>query len=139
MLHGFTGADGADPAAGVIFDSSGALYSTTMYGGKDFFCCSLKAFGNGTVFKLTPPRAPGGAWTESVLHSFTGGSDGAHPYAGLIFDRAGALYGTTEGGGAYGYGTVFKLTRQRLRAVPGPKPCCTVSRRPMTEPIPILV
>jgi uncharacterized repeat protein (TIGR03803 family) len=64
--------------------------------------------GCGTVFKLKPPGATGGTWTETVLHSFTG-TDGADPEAGLIADASGALYGTT-GGGAGGNGTVFKLT-----------------------------
>jgi uncharacterized repeat protein (TIGR03803 family) len=60
------------------------------------------------VFKLTPPASSGGAWTESVLHSFIG-SDGANPSAGVTY-KAGMLYGTTYAGGTYGYGTVFKLT-----------------------------
>jgi uncharacterized repeat protein (TIGR03803 family) len=102
VLHSFTGSDGDYPWAGLIFDGSGALYGTTTGGG---------ASGNGTVFKLTPPTISGGAWTESGLHSFAGGTaDGGGPRAGLIFDASGALYGTTDGGGAHGAGTVFKLT-----------------------------
>jgi uncharacterized repeat protein (TIGR03803 family) len=66
------------------------------------------------VFELTPPATLGGAWSESILHSFTGGSDGGYPYAGL-FDAAGNLYGTTGGGGATNRGTVFAL------APPAPK------------------
>ena len=62
----------------------------------------------GTVFELTP--AAGGGWTEKVLHSFGNGTDGADPYAGLIFDAAGNLYGTTDEGGTYNHGTVFELT-----------------------------
>ncbi len=101
-LHSFTGGtDCAHPYAGLIFDQNGALYGTTYDGG---------ALHQGTVFKLTPPAVGQTAWTETVLHSFTGGTDGAHPYAGLIFDQNGALYGTTVVGGASDFGTVFKLT-----------------------------
>ena len=73
------------------------LYGTTSYGG---------SFYAGTVFKLTPGDA---GWTETVLHSFNG-IDGGYPGAGLIQGALGALYGTTQYGGSFGYGTVFKLT-----------------------------
>jgi uncharacterized repeat protein (TIGR03803 family) len=66
-------------------------------------------WGNGTVFKLTPAR---GAWTETVLYNFTGhNGDGAAPgcIGHLILDGSGALYGTTQSGGASNAGTVFKL------------------------------
>ncbi len=98
VLHsfGFPG-DGRHPYAGLITDSSGALYGTTADGGSDY----------DTVFKLT--RDGAGGYTHSVLKSFNG-SDGSHPYAGLIADSAGALYGTTSYGGSSGVGTVFKLT-----------------------------
>jgi uncharacterized repeat protein (TIGR03803 family) len=83
----------------VIFHAAGNLYGTTNYGG---------AYGWGVVFKLAPN--PDGTWTERVLHSFTGGADGAHPTnAGLIFDANGNLYGTTAAGGADGQGVVFEL------------------------------
>jgi uncharacterized repeat protein (TIGR03803 family) len=98
VLYSFTGgADGSNPYyADVIFDKSGNLYGTTVGGG---------TFNSGTVFELSP--ATGGGWTESVLYSFSGGFadgldgvlDGAIPYAGLVFDSAGNLYGTTFGGG----------------------------------------
>jgi uncharacterized repeat protein (TIGR03803 family) len=94
------GADGAYPLAGVISDSVGNLYGTTAGNGQS----SL-----GTMYRLTPPGVPGGAWTETTLHTFAGGSDGSGPAAGLIFGRGGALYGTTAGGGAFGKGTVFKV------------------------------
>src|SRR5262249_3802776 len=64
------------------------------------------AYGSGVVFELKPN--PDGSWTESVLHSFMG-TDGAIPRAGLIFDAAGNLYGTTNNGGPYSDGVVFKL------------------------------
>jgi hypothetical protein len=62
--------------------------------------------GGGTVFELTPQA--GGGWTEQVLYSFGKGPDGGNPYAGLIFDAAGNLYGTTAEGGTYSAGTVFE-------------------------------
>jgi uncharacterized repeat protein (TIGR03803 family) len=105
VLYSFKGSpeDGNFPAAGLIADAQGALYGTTVLGGSHY--------AYGTVFKLTPPAKGQTGWTESVLHSFGGSpSDGAAPYAGLIFDAQGALYGTTYGGGSVGGGTVFKLT-----------------------------
>jgi uncharacterized repeat protein (TIGR03803 family) len=107
VLYSFSGgADGANPWAGLIFDAAGKnLYGTTVSGGGSTMC----AGGCGTAFTLKPNSD--GNWTESVLHSFTGGADGAGPVAGLIFDAARKnLYGTTPGGGASGDGTVFKLT-----------------------------
>jgi uncharacterized repeat protein (TIGR03803 family) len=117
-LYTFTGGtDGGAPSAGLIFDSSGALYGTTSFGG-DPACVQGESCG--TVFKLTLPSGGSGAWTESVLYAFTGGSDGAAPEASLIFDSTGALYSTTIGGGEFsstcglgpgaGCGTVFKVT-----------------------------
>jgi uncharacterized repeat protein (TIGR03803 family) len=97
VLHSFTGTDGSNPYAGLIFDSVGDLYGTTFSGGAD---------GDGAVFELMPKN---GTWTEVVLHSFAG-LDGENPYASLIFDLAGNLYGTTVGGGASGGGTAFELT-----------------------------
>ena len=109
VLYSFTGsADGAQPSAGLIFDPAGNLYGTTNFGGSGN--CSL---GCGTVFKLTPAS---GGWTETVLYTFTGGTDGREPYARLLFDAPGNLYGTTLLGGnigtvcSSGCGTVFKLT-----------------------------
>jgi uncharacterized repeat protein (TIGR03803 family) len=100
VLHNFTGgSDGADPNGGVVIDMKGNLYGTTVNGG---------AYSAGTVFEVTP-KAGGGA-TEKLLHSFGKGSDGTFPYAGLIFDASGNLYGTTYEGGAYDGGTVFEIT-----------------------------
>jgi uncharacterized repeat protein (TIGR03803 family) len=102
ILHSFENneVDGTYPYGGLILDSSGNLYGTTAGGGVDF---------NGTVFELTPGKT--GDWMETVLHNFDF-SDGISPYAGLIFDASGNLYGATYAGGSYGYGTVFELTPQ---------------------------
>jgi len=110
VLHSFTGAtgDGAYPFAGVVIGSGGVLYGTTVGGGGSTACTSGSAPGCGTVFSLTPPASPGGAWTEGVLYSFTGG-DGSDPRAGVVIGPGGALYGTTAGGGGSNNGTVFAL------------------------------
>jgi uncharacterized repeat protein (TIGR03803 family) len=99
-------ADGANPYGGVIQDAHGNLYGTTL-GGGDTACFG----GCGTVFKLDT------AGKEAVLHSFTGGADGGNPYAGVIQDAHGNLYGTTYIGGnfycddsGFGCGVVFELT-----------------------------
>ena len=104
VLYRFTGgSDGANPYGGdLIFDSAGNMYGTADNGG------STNCFGGcGIVFKLTHS---GNSWTQSVLYTFTNGTDGAHPYGGLVFDSAGNLYGTTTNGGAFGHGAVFELT-----------------------------
>ena len=97
VVHSFTGgADGATPFAGLTHDASGSLYGTTANGG---------AFGGGTVFKMDT------AGNETVLHSFTYyGADGGVPVSSVALDAAGNIYGTTENGGAFGFGTVFKIT-----------------------------
>jgi uncharacterized repeat protein (TIGR03803 family) len=100
-LYTFAGTNGANPAGSLIADTKGNLYGTTSQGGSG---------SAGAVFELSPPATQGGAWTETVLYSFTGGADGGHPYAGLIQDSAGNFYGTTNSGGASNYGTVFKLS-----------------------------
>jgi uncharacterized repeat protein (TIGR03803 family) len=94
--------DGAFPLAGLIFDSAGNLYGTTAVGGDS--SCGVR--GCGTVFRLAP--GGNGHWTENVLHSFHGGTDGAGPYDAVIFDAAASLYGTTISD-SHNMGTVFKL------------------------------
>jgi uncharacterized repeat protein (TIGR03803 family) len=155
VLHSFTnGADGSDPMASLIIDTTGKLYGTTVFGGANnegtvfevaphgtetvlysfapgvngsfpMAALMMDKKGNlygtgngggtgtacggpcGVVFKLAPK---GKSWTETVLHSFTNGADGAFPTADVIEDKAGNLYGTTyTGGGADGDGIVFKL------------------------------
>jgi uncharacterized repeat protein (TIGR03803 family) len=105
VLYRFMGgADGANPNAGLVRDAAGNLYGTTVLGG---------TLNLGTVFQLTPSGA------ETVLYSFTGGTDGDGPAGGLKRDTTGNLYGTTQGGGdgtgcsflsLQGCGTVFKVT-----------------------------
>src|SRR5271166_2917290 len=90
------GSDGAVPFGGVIFDNSGNLYGSTLVHGLG---------GGGTVFELSPAN---GNWTFSLLYSFIGSGFG--PAASLTMDAAGNLYGTTDKNGAFGAGTVFKLT-----------------------------
>ncbi|MGA2742384.1 MAG: choice-of-anchor tandem repeat GloVer-containing protein [Bryobacteraceae bacterium] len=91
------------------------IYGTTEYGGSaasDSACPgSYYVYpGCGIVFQLTPPSTSGGAWTETVLHSFSGkNGDGAIPVAGLVLSSGGVLYGTTSAGGTAGKGTAFAL------------------------------
>lgn len=121
VLYSFTGgADGGILYSSLVFDSAGDLYGTTYAGGTGA-CNDHYYIGCGTIFKLTPN--PDGSWTQTILHDFTGGMDGANPYVGMIFDAAGNLYGTAYAGGTpdwncydpdprphFGCGTVFKLT-----------------------------
>src|ERR1700685_1027551 len=135
-LHAFQGPpDGFDPVQGsLILDAAGNLYGVTPLGGTgscDGGCGTVfmvnaasaesvlysfgatgggtsgsnacNGYGCGTVFKLTPKGK------ETVLYNFTGGTDGATPEAGVVRDAAGNLYGTTYLGGAYNWGTVFKI------------------------------
>jgi uncharacterized repeat protein (TIGR03803 family) len=103
VLHSFDnfGFGGYFPLGSVVMDGAGNLYGTTAYGG---------AHGAGTVFELSP--IGNGNWSAAVLHQFDGNlEDGSEPEAGLTFDKAGNLYGTTIGGGSHQGGTVFELSR----------------------------
>jgi uncharacterized repeat protein (TIGR03803 family) len=120
VLHTFSGSpDGSVPIAG-LFYWNGDLYGTTVYGG---------AYGYGTVFELDPSAAPP-TYNFTTLYSFTGGADGANPYAGVYVDDSGNIYGAASAGGsltgdgtrvgasiygvhgatAAGYGTVFVIS-----------------------------
>ena len=102
VLHSFgQGKDGRTPYAGVVLDPSGRLFGTTYEGGG--IRTELCDKGCGTVFTIGPNGE------EKVLHRFTGGPDGGLPFAGLIRDDAGNLFGTTEIGGASGVGTIFMV------------------------------
>jgi uncharacterized repeat protein (TIGR03803 family) len=152
VIHSFSGSDGGQPYAGLIFGPDGGLFGTTLVGGSSndgtvfelrphgdhYRFVSLYSFSglssgdfpyaplvvgfdghffgttieggtknNGTVYELIGTRSI----TEKVLHSFTGHGDGAFPYAGVIADKAGNLYGTTTNGGLTNYGAVFELKR----------------------------
>ena len=109
--------DGELPLSNLIFDAAGNLYGTTYYGG---------AYGGGMVFELTPTA--GGGWAETALYSFcaqTNCTDGYLPYAGLAFDAAGNLYGTTTYGGSGDGGALFELTPTWAGA--GQRKCCIAS------------
>jgi uncharacterized repeat protein (TIGR03803 family) len=104
-LFQFNGSNGGSPTGTLVADSNGNLYGTTNQGG---------SHNDGIVFELTPTAQ--GQWKETILYSFAGGSDGVYPWAGVIFDRKGNLYGTTLlGGGSKncvsGCGMVFQLTK----------------------------
>ena len=108
VLHSFCSrpncGDGANPLASLIFDQAGNLYGTAFDGGDQGLCL---ASGCGVVFKLTPNL--NGRWKEAVLHAFAD-HPGANPSAGIIFDAAGNLYGTSTGDGSGTFGSVFEIT-----------------------------
>jgi uncharacterized repeat protein (TIGR03803 family) len=113
-------ADGEQPRSSVIFDNAGNLYGTTLYGGK---------YGNGTIYRLSPPAGDKSKWSLQVLHDFCSAcGDGNFAFSGLTYSgaQAGArydgtspLYGTTEIGGAYNGGIAYQLrpsgTKSRWR------------------------
>jgi uncharacterized repeat protein (TIGR03803 family) len=104
ILHNFGAAGfaagGNYPLGGLIFDNAGNLYGTTQGGG---------TYNGGTVYEFTPNGSGGG--TEKVLYNFNiNAKDGYGPEAGLVFDGAGNLYGTTNVGGTHGVGTVYELS-----------------------------
>jgi hypothetical protein len=107
ILHRFNpnSGDGYNPASGLVADSAGNLYGVTSQGGTDQW---------GIVYELSPPAIGGHAWTETILHDFANGSDGAYPFGALTFDNKGNLYGATMYGGigvnGNSNGTVFELT-----------------------------
>jgi uncharacterized repeat protein (TIGR03803 family) len=113
VLHSFDYTkDGETPAGRLVIDQAGILFGVATYGSNG---CNASG-GCGMVYELSP--GSGGQWTETILHNFTAGSDGAFPEGGLVSDQAGNLYGTTDDGGTgtgvgcnFGCGTVFELTR----------------------------
>jgi hypothetical protein len=118
ILYSFKGGkDGYVPQGNLVFDSAGNLYGATLFGGGKGTTCDPFYQYCGTVFELSPPKRKGGEWTEKVLHSFAGGTDGANPNGGLVLDGTGAIYGTTAAGGnnnckttaSVGCGTAFQL------------------------------
>jgi uncharacterized repeat protein (TIGR03803 family) len=99
VLHVFNNGNGSAPYAGLVADASGNLYGTTTQGGVS------QQNSGGVVYELTPAS---GKWTSTVLYSFPSGE--GTPYAPLILDSNGNLYGTISSGGAHGFGAVFELT-----------------------------
>jgi len=109
-FSGYASGDGQLPFNGLIMDSGGNLYGTTEYGGFSTNCTGNNPYlGCGTVFELLKSSG----YSEKVLYNFTGSisGDGQRPYAGLIMDSQGNLYGTTGYGGANAVGTVFELIK----------------------------
>jgi uncharacterized repeat protein (TIGR03803 family) len=107
-LHSFddNGKDGYAPLDGLMLDAAGNLYGTTSRGGAPAAGCNGQ--GCGSAFQLTP--GTNGEWTEKVLHSFqANGKDGYDPWGGVVADKAGNLYSTTNAGGDSGCGAVVKL------------------------------
>jgi uncharacterized repeat protein (TIGR03803 family) len=107
-LYDFGSERDATNPGGLIRDAGGNFYGNSVYGGTR---------GEGTVFQLSPPSEAGGNWTETILYSFQGGSDGAQPFGPLSMDKNGNLYGVTAGGGnqdevcySNGCGTVFEIS-----------------------------
>jgi uncharacterized repeat protein (TIGR03803 family) len=108
VLYRFQGGtDGDLPMGGLIRDAAGNLYGTTEAGGGN----TCNEVGCGIVFKIAPDG------TETVLYRFAGGLDGLSPAGGVLMDKAGNLYGTTDGGGSANSGTVFKLTPKGKKTV----------------------
>jgi uncharacterized repeat protein (TIGR03803 family) len=97
VLYSFSGgSDGCGPAQGLIRDKTGSSYGTTIQCGAD---------DGGTLFKLDR------SGKFALLYTFTGGVDGGPRFGHLSMDESGNLYGVTQGGGAYGYGMLYKLSK----------------------------
>ena len=101
LMHTFIEKDEGCPTGDMVLDKAGNAYGVTQGG----------ANGWGSLYELSPSN---GSWTETILYAFQGGSDGGSPYSGMIFDKAGNLYGTATSGGeagcAQGCGTVYELS-----------------------------
>lgn len=128
ILHVFQGSafgDGAAPLGGLVMDSAGNLYGTTGYDGNGQCALFGSVVGCGTVYEVSPPQQPGGAWTEKVIYNLQGGTDGYSPQGDLVFDKAGNLYGATLFGGGRGTncnilyggncGTIFELSPPKTK------------------------
>ncbi len=100
IVHAFgQPGDGQGPYSSIVFDQQGNMYGTAVGSG---------AYNFGVVFELTPNLA--GGWDETIVHAFRGQtSDGAYPESGVTVGQASTLYGTTQMGGEYGYGTVYEI------------------------------
>ena len=105
VLHSFgSGTDGRTPFGQLILDAAGNVYGTTQGGG--IYSCPDITAGCGTIYELVHQ---GSTWAEKILYNFGNGTDAAIPQGGVIFDKAGNLYGSTTFGGTYTYGTAYEL------------------------------
>jgi uncharacterized repeat protein (TIGR03803 family) len=123
---GATG-DGQDPDGSLIAGAGGSFYGTASLGG---------ANGQGALFQLTPPASGQGQWSESLPWNFGAAGDGQSPESGLIADASGKLYGTSEGGGANFYGTVFEISTSGSFPTPTLTPSVTPSATPTSTQTP---
>lgn len=98
LMHTYVYKDDGCPTGNLVLDGAGNVYGVTQDGG---------ANGWGSIFELSNS---GSGWTQTILYSFMGASDGGAPYSGMVFDAAGNLYGTATAKGAFDYGTVFELS-----------------------------
>ncbi|HEX3667249.1 MAG TPA: choice-of-anchor tandem repeat GloVer-containing protein [Rhizomicrobium sp.] len=102
LMHTFVQGEDGCPTGNMVLDKAGNAYGVTQNGGAD---------GWGSIYELAPSN---GTWTETILYTFQGGSDGGAPYSGMVFDKAGNLYGTASAAGSagcgQGCGTVFELS-----------------------------
>jgi uncharacterized repeat protein (TIGR03803 family) len=116
VLHTFQGgSDGISPWGVLVRDKAGNLFGTTAGGGGGTDCFEGTDYGCGTIYRIGPKD------TETVVHAFAGGCDGANPYTGLVADKSGNFYGTTSSGGTcnsdQGYGTVYRLAPDGTESV----------------------
>jgi hypothetical protein len=112
VLYGFKGVksgNGANPNGGLVLDTKGAIYGTTYIGG--YNCPHNSGQGCGTVFELMPRSKKGVLWKEKIMHRFKASADGANPAVGMIFDKKGYLYGTSDI-------TVFRMTPPKTGSGP---------------------
>jgi hypothetical protein len=124
ILYSFNGLgggfyDGAGPWGGLVFDSKGNLYGTTVVGGANQ-CYSSESNCGGIVYQLTRPTAKGVPWTENLIFEFGSNTNGSYPMSTLAFDKKGNLYGSAKIGGSggctdefgfpEGCGTIFQLS-----------------------------
>ncbi len=100
--------DGNYPVGSLVAGADGSIYGTTLEGGRHSPKCGR--IGCGIAYRLSPPAKGQSGWTETIIHRFRGSPDGSNPFAGVVSDSSGALYGTTMNGGTANLGTVFKLT-----------------------------